>query len=50
MKSRHGGKREGVELSPAPEGDFAVTIRAYVPKEDLIKGEWAPPAVLRSAK
>ena len=30
---------------PAPEGEFVMTIRAYGPKEELIKGDWSPPPV-----
>jgi hypothetical protein len=30
---------------PAPRGEFAMTIRAYGPREELIKGEWSPPPV-----
>jgi len=30
---------------PAPEGEFAITIRAYGPREELIKGDWSPPPV-----
>jgi len=30
---------------PAPEGEFAMTIRAYGPKEELINGDWSPPPV-----
>jgi hypothetical protein len=32
---------------PAPNGEFAMTIRAYGPKEELIKGDWSPPPVKR---
>ena len=28
-----------------PEGEFAMTIRAYGPREELIKGDWSPPPV-----
>ena len=28
---------------PAPEGEFAMTIRAYGPSEAIVKGEWTPP-------
>jgi hypothetical protein len=30
---------------PAPEGEFAMTIRAYGPKAGLINGDWSPPPV-----
>lgn len=31
---------------PAPEGKpFSLTLRCYVPKNDVIAGEWAPPAI-----
>ena len=32
---------------PCPDGEFAMTIRAYGPTEELIKGEWTPPPVKR---
>lgn len=32
---------------PSPDGEFAMTIRAYGPEEALIKGEWSPPPVKR---
>ena len=30
---------------PCPIGEFAMTIRAYGPRDELIKGEWSPPPV-----
>ena len=30
---------------PAPNDEFAMTIRAYGPKEELINGDWSPPPV-----
>jgi hypothetical protein len=30
---------------PSPNGEFAMTIRAYGPREELIRGEWSPPPV-----
>lgn len=34
---------------PAPEGKpFSLTFRAYVPKDVVKRGEWAPPAVTRA--
>jgi hypothetical protein len=31
---------------PAPEQEFALTIRAYGPSEALIKGDWTPPPLV----
>lgn len=31
---------------PAPEGEFAMTLRAYGPSPALIKGDWTPPPVV----
>jgi hypothetical protein len=30
---------------PAPKGDFVLMLRLYWPKEAVIDGTWAPPAV-----
>ena len=30
---------------PAPKGDFSLYLRAYGPKETVVKNEWTPPAV-----
>ena len=30
---------------PAPSAEFGLFIRAYGPKEELIKGDWSPPPV-----
>lgn len=35
---------------PAPEGEFAMTIRAYGPSEALIRGDWSPPAVKKEVR
>lgn len=32
---------------PAPADDFAMTIRAYGPKPELVSGTWIPPAVIK---
>ena len=34
---------------PAPKGDFLPMLRMYWPKEALLNGSWAPPAVKREA-
>jgi hypothetical protein len=39
------GLAAGQHSEPAPEGEFAMTIRAYGPKEELINGDWSPPPV-----
>lgn len=31
---------------PAPEGDFRLSMRLYVPKDEVLKGTWTPPAVV----
>lgn len=31
---------------PAPNGEFSLTLRAYLPSEDLLLGDWLPPAVI----
>ena len=31
---------------PAPEREFALTIRAYGPSQALIKGDWTPPPLV----
>lgn len=33
---------------PAPRGDFELYIRAYWPKESVLRHAWAPPIVVRS--
>ncbi|MNP49308.1 hypothetical protein D3C76_1434860 [compost metagenome] len=33
---------------PAPQDEFALTLRAYGPAPALIKGEWTPPPLLPS--
>ena len=30
---------------PAPEGNFRMSMRLYVPKPEVLGGEWTPPAV-----
>jgi hypothetical protein len=32
-------------LLPAPDDDFAMTIRCYWPDEVIVKGDWLPPVV-----
>ena len=34
-------------LLPAPEGDFYMVMRIYIPKEDALNGTWKEPAVMR---
>jgi hypothetical protein len=31
---------------PAPEGDFRLSMRLYVPKSDVLEGRWSPPPVV----
>jgi len=30
---------------PAPEGNFRMSMRLYVPKPEVLSGKWTPPAV-----
>jgi hypothetical protein len=30
---------------PAPDGNFRMSMRLYVPKPELLSGKWTPPAV-----
>lgn len=30
---------------PAAEGDFRLSLRLYIPKDDVLRGAWTPPAV-----
>ena len=30
---------------PAPDGNFRLSMRLYVPKPEVLSGEWTPPAV-----
>ncbi|WP_037027185.1 DUF1254 domain-containing protein [Psychromonas aquimarina] len=32
---------------PAPDGKVAMTIRAYGPTEDMLSGDWQPPAIVK---
>ncbi len=32
---------------PAPEGDFFMALRLYLPEQDVIDGKWQPPQVVR---
>jgi hypothetical protein len=33
---------------PAPKGQFTLTMRIYVPKSDVLAGEWNPPPVMQT--
>lgn len=33
---------------PAPKGDFSLYLRAYWPKQEVVNGSWAPPAVVKT--
>ncbi|BFM17226.1 hypothetical protein R50073_34090 [Maricurvus nonylphenolicus] len=32
---------------PAPKGEFSITLRAYLPSEQLLSGAWLPPGIER---
>jgi hypothetical protein len=40
------GKEKESNWLPAPDGPIYVVIRLYWPKEEVLKGEWKPPAVM----
>lgn len=35
---------------PAPDGDFRLSMRLYVPKPEVLSGKWVPPAITPQAK
>lgn len=39
---------KGSNWLPAPPGGFSIMFRLYWPKEEALRGEWAPPAPARS--
>jgi hypothetical protein len=44
------GKEKEPNWLPAPDGPIYVVMRLYWPKEEALKGEWKPPAVMRVEK
>ena len=34
---------------PAPEGPFNLTMRIYAPREAVVNGTWAPPAIQKTS-
>ncbi len=46
---RHDSPAEDQESNwlPAPNGPFYLSLRIYGPKEEVLNGKWAPPAVKR---
>ena len=42
------GKEKESNWLPAPDGPIYVVMRLYWPKEEALKGEWKPPAVVRA--
>ena len=43
---QHGPAMEGNWL-PAPQGPFFVVIRSYLPRPEMLNGEWLPPPIRR---
>lgn len=41
------GKEKESNWLPAPDGPIYAVMRLYWPKEEALKGEWRPPAVMR---
>ena len=41
------GKDKESNWLPAPEGDFRMVLRTYVPSPEIVKQEWAPPPVMK---
>jgi len=39
--------RNGQFWLPAPTGSFDIVLRGYEPSEDMISGQWMPPAIVR---
>lgn len=50
LRIQHGspGKAKEANWLPAPEGQFVLFLRLYWPKESFLKGEWAPPPVMKT--
>src|SRR6202011_89442 len=44
------GKDKESNWPPAPDGPIYVVMRLYWPKEEALKGEWKPPAMMRVEK
>jgi hypothetical protein len=47
QKDSPGGKKEPNWL-PAPDGPFYMVLRLYIPKSEVLSGEWMPPEVVRA--
>jgi hypothetical protein len=45
--ARSPGKEKETNWLPAPTAPFSLYIRAYWPKEEIIKGTWQPPKVVK---
>jgi hypothetical protein len=42
-------KARGGNWLPAPSGKFFVVLRAYSPKDAMLKGDWLPPAIMSAS-
>lgn len=45
VQAENPGAEHEANWLPAPEGDFALYIRAYWPQEAITSGDWTPPAI-----
>lgn len=47
IQKNNPGKDKEKNWLPAPNAQFQLTMRLYWPKEEVIKGNWTPPAVVK---
>jgi len=45
VQNENPGAEKEANWLPAPEENFSLYIRAYWPKEAIVKGDWTPPAI-----
>lgn len=47
IRIQHDTPAETENWLPAPDGRFLVSLRTYLPKPEILSGEWLPPAVIQ---
>ena len=47
IAAQHHAPTDDTNWLPAPNGPFYLIVRAYLPKPELVRGEWQPPPVHR---